>query len=453
VIQPLTVDQSDALAPLTAASCGDKSRPRGLPEMIETSFGEAPVVLTTLDDAGVSPRVLTDLACKLAATTSQFDTAWAAQQLRLPLQLTEEIYWKLKQEKLVEVLGQAGHFCYRYSITDLGRQHALRLMEICGYVGPAPVSLEAYCAMLARAAEMRPRATLEAVREALGDLVLPEDTVQIASLAAASGRSLFLFGPAGNGKTSLGRALHRVMGDPMWLPHCLSVGDTVIRLYDSHCHHQIELPSGLAAKTDQRWMLIERPMIVAGGEMTMDELDLAYSPSLRYYEAPPHFKANGGLLLIDDFGRQRIDPHELLNRWIIPLEHRIDHLSLHSGQKIVVPFELLLVVATNLKVSEVSDPAFLRRMGYRLHLEPPTREGYVEIFKSYAQQIDLYVPQGTIETILNRYATEKRDLRASEPRDLLERARDICQLRRLPLSLDEATLDLVWKGYFGGTGN
>ncbi len=451
MIQQLTDEQQQSLSLTTPVV--DDSNIENLPSMIDFQSGKAPAPLTSLDDVDVSPRILTDLACKLAATVSQFDTAWAASQMRLPLQLVEKLYWNLKQEKLVEVLGQSGPFCYRYAMTNLGRQHALRLMEICGYVGPAPVSLESYVAMVARATETRPAVDLAEVREALGELVLPEDTVQIASLAAASGRSLFLFGPAGNGKTSLGRALHKVMGDAIWLPHCISVGDTVIRLFDSHCHHPVELPEGLSGNYDQRWSLIKRPMIVAGGEMTMDELDLAYSPSLRFYEAPPHLKANGGLFLIDDFGRQRIDPHELLNRWIIPLENRIDHLSLHSGQKIVVPFEMLLVVATNLQVSDVSDPAFLRRMGYRLHLQPPTAEKYAEIFEAYAQRLNLAVPEGAISGVLSRYEEENRDLRASEPRDLLERVRDICELHRKPLQLDSETLNLAWNGYFGGTGN
>jgi len=200
---------------------------------------------------------------------------------------------------------------------------------------------------------------------------------------------------------------------------------------------------------DRRWVCIRRPFLVAGGEMTIEELDLAYSPSLRFYEAPPHVKANGGLFMIDDFGRQHVDPHDLLNRWIIPLESQTDHLTLYTGQKIQIPFQLMLVVATNLSVSAVADPAFLRRMGYRLHLDSPTPENYQKIFLQYAETQGLQIVNGLVHKLLDRYKTEQRDLRASEPRDLIERARDICRLRCQPLELTQEILDSAWRGYFG----
>lgn len=183
--------------------------------------------------------------------------------------------------------------------------------------------------------------------------------------------------------------------------------------------------------------------------MTIEELDLAYSQSLHYYEAPPHVKANGGTFLIDDFGRQRIEPHELLNRWIIPLESKIDHLTLVTGQKIQIPFELMLVVATNLDVSVVSDPAFLRRMGYRLHMNPPTVENYRKIFQQYAQAQGLVASDGLMDRLITRYNDEQRELRASEPRDLIERARDICRLHRKPFELNDEIMNGAWRGYFG----
>ena len=183
--------------------------------------------------------------------------------------------------------------------------------------------------------------------------------------------------------------------------------------------------------------------------MTLDSFDLTYSPALRYYEAPLHLKANGGTYLIDDFGRQRVDPHELLNRWIVPLEHRIDYLTLHTGQKIQVPFRVMLIIATNLDIGAITDPAFLRRMGYRLHVGSPTPERYAVIFERYAARRGLVVPPGMVGRLLERYRATGRELRSCEPRDLIERAEDICRFRGLPLELTDEVVDLAWAGYFG----
>jgi len=220
---------------------------------------------------------------------------------------------------------------------------------------------------------------------------------------------------------------------------------------------EISTPSadagGTSANLVRWWVNVKRPFIVAGGEMTIEELDLAYSPSLRFYESPPHLKANGGTFLIDDFGRQRVAPSELLNRWIVPLENHVDHLTLQTGQKIQVPFDLLLIVATNLTVEEVADPAFLRRMGYRLHMERPTKERYSEIFLRYAKSVGAQVPDGAVSSVIDRYEQEGRELRGAEPRDLIERARDICTLHEKSLQLSPDVLNLAWEGYFGNTAN
>jgi predicted ATPase with chaperone activity len=330
---------------------------------------------------------------------------------------------------------------------------------VSGYVGPAPVSLEAYSAMLKWQTAQRTPATFEQISDTIGNaLVLPEKVVEVAALASSSARSLFVFGPAGNGKTSLGRLLHRVVSGELWIPHCVSIGGTIIRIFDKQLHQTI-VPDGDKGgttvgrldPTDHRWIRIRPPFVVAGGEMTIAELDLAYSPTRRFYEAPPHVKANGGTFLIDDFGRQRIEPHELLNRWIVPLEHQIDHLTLHTGQKIEVPFRLMLIVATNLAVADVSDPAFLRRMGYRLHLDKPSPQLYGEVFRRYAQQAGVTISDTVLNGLLQRYKDENRDLRASEPRELVERARDLCRLRRRPFSLDADVMDTAWAAYFGLT--
>jgi predicted ATPase with chaperone activity len=227
------------------------------------------------------------------------------------------------------------------------------------------------------------------------------------------------------------------------------VESNIIRIYDPHCHQFAPKLPGPAGRVDRRWLRVKRPTIVAGGEMTIAELDLTYSTSHRFYEAPPHVKANGGLFLLDDFGRQRIDPTDLLNRWIIPLEQHIDYLTLVTGQKIRIPFRLLLIVATNL--SQSSDPAFLRRIGYRIHMDKPNAERYAEIFRRCAEKLGLQVGNWLVSSVLHRYKKENRELRSCEPRDLLERCRDICRLRQQEFVLSKELLDEAWHAYFGDT--
>jgi predicted ATPase with chaperone activity len=417
--------------------------------LIPVADGFAPVAPTDLRAIGLEPGVVSHLALKTAYTVPQFTTEWAARQLHLPAHIVGEVLEQLRSDGMLEILGSSGPFGFRYAISGRGRESAARLMEISGYVGPAPVSLEDYTAIVEWQIARSPAVQPEHVSGSLSELILLEEDALLAGLAVSSGRSLFVFGPPGNGKSSVGRSIHSARRGDLWIPRCIGIGEIVIRVYDPHMHQAVDEGDQPVQGIDRRWVRIHRPLVVAGGEMALDSLDLNYSRTLRYYEAPLQLKANGGTFLLDDFGRQRVEPHELLNRLIIPLEHRIDYLTLHTGQKIQVPFLQMLIIATNLDPAHVTDPAFLRRMGYRLCLEAPSPERYRAIFERYASRLDLANQPGMVQRLLERYASEGRELRGCEPRDLIERARDICRFTDRPLELNDDVMALAWTGYFG----
>jgi predicted ATPase with chaperone activity len=294
-----------------------------------------------------------------------------------------------------------------------------------------------------------PQVVPENVVNALSGLVLGSKAAQMAGLAVASGRSLFIYGPPGNGKSSLGRQIHSALPGDYWIPYAITVGESVVRLFDAHVHYRVENTADRPDLIDQRWIRVRRPLVVVGGELTLDLLELIYIPSQRYYEAPPHLKANGGVFLVDDFGRERVSPDQLLNRFITPMEYQIDYFTLRTGQKIQVPLRHVLIIATNLSPESVTDPAFLRRMGYRVFLGTPTPEQYAKIFQMYAQKVGATVAPVVIDQVLERYRAQNREMRCCEPRDLIERSRDICKFHNRPLELTSKVLDLAWIGYFG----
>jgi hypothetical protein len=392
---------------------------------------------------------LVELAVRLAYTVARFDTTWVSRQLNIAMPLVREVLHQMALEGLVEELWQTGQTSSHYKITQRGRELAGRLLEVGGYIGPAPVRLEAYTAFLRWQFANSPPVKPEHVAQSLSNLIITSKAAQLAGLAVSSGRSLFVWGPPGNGKSSLGRAIQTALQGDCWVPYAISVGKNVIRVYDDQSHQRVEIPPEKAEKIDQRWVLIKRPMVIVGGELTLEMLDLIYSPSLRYYEAPPHLKANGGVFLVDDFGRERISPDQLLNRFITPMEYQIDYFTLITGQKIQIPLRHVLIIATNLSPEKVTDPAFLRRMGYRIFLGPPTPEQYAKIFTIYAAKHGATVAPEVLERILERYKTQNRELRCCEPRDLIERSRDICKFQNKPLELTNKVLDLAWLGYFG----
>ncbi|HKB04216.1 MAG TPA: hypothetical protein VKD90_18475 [Gemmataceae bacterium] len=433
----------------TATTTDAPARDPNLPPLVKIGDVIAPKAPTTLESMPEERTTLNEMAVRLAATVARFTTDWAAKQLKLSMPLTRDLLGDLAQEGLIEELWQTGTGSAHYRISENGRNLSARLMEACGWVGSCPVTLEQYSAYLKWQFTNAPAVKPEHVSASLSNMVLPKKSAQLAGLAVSSGRSLFVYGPSGNGKSSVGRNIHAALQGDYWIPYCIAVGSTVIRVFDEQAHQKVELTGDKADLIDSRWVRIRRPMVVVGGELTLDMLDLIYSPSFKFYEAPPHLKANGGVFLVDDFGRERVTPEQLLNRFITPMEHSFDYFTLRTGQKICMPLKHVLIIATNLTPETVTDPAFLRRMGYRLYLGPPTTEQYIKIFKNYAARNGTDVNPELIDKLLVRYKEQNRELRACEPRDLIERCKDICSFHNRPLEITQKVLDLAWTGYFG----
>ncbi len=412
---------------------------------VETMGPPVPEELTEL---GVGEGFMCDLALKHVAMLPEPTTTAVAERLHLPRALTEEILQKLYREKLIEVRLQTAFGSTRYGMLDHGWDRLVRLLSLCGYSGPAPVSLSDYSHMMRLQSIPSHAASMETVRAAFHDLILPESLLQTLGCVINSRRSLFLTGLPGTGKTAVAERINNALPGAIWIPYAVEIDGQIIRVFDSHCH-RIASEDVTPYEYDRRWVLIDRPLVIVGGELTLENADLTWSEAAKFYEAPFQMKSNGGTLVIDDFGRQRVAPQDLLNRWIVPLERRVDYLALHTGKKIEVPFEQLVVFSTNLEEKDLADQAFLRRMGYRARVEPPTAGAYCEIFKRQAFNRGIRCEQPVLDHVISKYRIERRQMKGCEPRDLLDRATDICRFEGNAPELTPQVLDIAWGNYFG----
>ena len=347
-----------------------------------------------------------------------------------------------------------GPASYRYRITDSGRTRVTIFLEHNQYVGVAPVPLARYVAYLHDWKKVAPRtATRNRVRDAFQHLVLGQRVLDQLGPAINAGHSLFVYGPPGNGKSVISQAIRNLLDGDIAIPHALEVEGQIVRLFDPVNHDELPLPEGdgLAddAAADRRWVRCRRPLVTVGGELTLDSLELSYNPTSGFYHAPVQAAANGGVLVIDDFGRQQVEPRQFLNRWIVPLESRVDYLTLQTGQKFELPFAVLLVFATNLRPSTLVDEAFLRRIHYKVFAESPTVEEFRAIFEGCCLERGVPYDDALVDGLLSDFFRPRGiALRGCHPRDLIDQALSLAEYRGEPRRLTPELLQAACDGYF-----
>ena len=409
----------------------------------------------TIQETGISADQLSQLFLK-SLYTGEATGVTIADHLRLPFSVLEPLVERARAEQLIEVRGTAGsgNAGYRYALTDLGRDRARQYLDANQYVGPAPVSLESYVREVKARAAARGYIDRERLRAGFSHLVIDEQVLDQIGPAVNASRAVFLYGPPGNGKTVIAEGMGRTMGGDVYVPYAVDVDGQTVTVFDPVNHESLETPEDqstlvAASVRDRRWVRTRRPAIVVGGELTLDMLDLTFNSISRFHEAPLQMKANGGVLLVDDFGRQRIRPQELLNRWIVPLENRVDYLTLNTGKKFQVPFEVLVVFATNLDPSSLADEAFLRRIPYKIPIGDPTAEQFTRIFELNCRSRHLRFHQVMVAYLHRRhYGPNRRPLRACHPRDLLDQVTALCRYRGQEPVITRELLDSACRAYF-----
>jgi predicted ATPase with chaperone activity len=413
----------------------------------EPAAALVPAPITSLEETGLSRDLLTSLLLKTLYQRAGATGFELGDALALPFAIVDELLRDLQYDHLVEIREADGptRTAFRFALTSKGRENAMGELVANRYVGPAPVPLPQYVEWVQKQSMSNMRIDRSRLEDALDELVLPDDLIELIGPALNSAKSMFLYGEPGNGKTRIAQAVADIFGEAFYVPHAVELDGLLMVLFDPVHHKPMDAPAGSQAgptivrdvpQHDRRFVRVRRPVVTAGGELALEHLDLRYDSFARTYQAPIHLKANGGIMFVDDLGRQRVSPRELLNRWIVPLEHRVDHLSLHNGKTITVPFDTLVVFATNIEPAQLVEEAFLRRIHYKIHVPDPEPDQYDRIFSDCCDQIGLDFDPAAPELVRREYyATGRAQPRGCHPRDILGHLRDIAQFQGLPVSL------------------
>jgi predicted ATPase with chaperone activity len=416
-----------------------------------------PLAPATLEESGLSVDLILQLVLKTLHFGGTLTGIELSQRLGVSFSVLEPSLDQLKWQHHVEIVGGSmiGGPAFKYRITDEGRTRAALFLESNQYVGTAPVPLVQYQRYMERFRKaVTNDVSPERVRQAFSHLVLSDRVLDQVGPAVCAGHSLFVYGPPGNGKTVISQAIRNLLDGEIAIPHALDVEGQIVRFYDPVNHEPLpqeeageELYSGRGP--DRRWVACRRPMIMVGGELTLDSLELNYSQTAGFYRTPVQILANGGVLVIDDFGRQHCSARDLLNRWIVPLESRVDFLTLRTGQKFEVPFHALVVFATNIRPIELVDEAFLRRIHYKVFCESPTIEDFVQIFRNYCDQANVPFDRSVVDQLLvHYYRPRKIPIRGCQPRDLINKALALAEYHGRPRQLTPALLEAACDSYF-----
>jgi predicted ATPase with chaperone activity len=416
-----------------------------------------PTAPQSVEESGIALDLILQLALKSLHFSGELSGTDLSRRIGLDFQVILPALDLLKTQQQIAIVGggMVGGASYRYRITDTGRTRAALFLESSHYVGMAPVPLAQYQRYMHAYRAAAPRgATQERVREAFSHLVISDAVLDQLGPAINAGHSMFVYGPPGNGKTVISQAIHNLLEGDIAIPHALEVEGHIVRLFDPVNHEVVPTAEDDTSLTslfagDRRWVRCRRPMVMVGGELTLSSLELSYSPTTGFYRAPVQAIANGGVLVIDDFGRQQCSPRELLNRWIVPLESRVDFLTLQSGQKFELPFMTMIVFATNIRPAELVDEAFLRRIQYKIFAESPTVQDFKSIFATCCHDLGATSEPGLVEHVLADYYRPRNiPLRGCHPRDLIKQALSLASYLDRPAHLTPDLLEAACNSYF-----